>query len=45
MQIEKKSLEIKYVQCSRPELVETIKDVLKPFYISIKERNIRTQVK
>ena len=44
MLIEKNSFEKNYVECSRPELVENIKDVLKPFYISIKERNISTHV-
>ena len=44
MLIEKNSLEKNYVECSRPELVETIKDVLKPFYISIKERNINIHI-
>ena len=44
MQIEKNNAEINYVQSSRPELTEIIKDVLKPFHISIKERNISTQV-
>ena len=44
MQIEQDSLEINYVECSRPELQEIIKDVLKPFHMVIKERNLQCQV-
>lgn len=44
MQIEQENLEINYVRCTRPELTELIKDVLKPFHMVIKERNLVTQV-
>ena len=44
MQIEQENLEINYVRCTRPELSELIKDVLKPFHMVIKERNLVSQV-
>ena len=44
MQIENDSYEINYEACSRPELSEVIKDVMKPFSMVINERNIKFQV-
>ena len=44
MQIENESYEVNYVECSRPELQETIMDVLKPFQIVIQERRLECQV-
>lgn len=44
MQIEKESLEINYVSCSRPELSSMIKDVLKPFSMVIKERRLNCKI-
>jgi len=44
MQIESDSYEINYVDCSRPELQELIKDVIKPFHMVITERNLTFQV-
>lgn len=41
MQIEQESLEINYSECTRGELSEMIKDVLKPFTIVIKERKLQ----
>lgn len=37
-------MEINYMPCTRPELSENISEVLKPFMIVIKERNLTTQV-
>lgn len=44
MQIEKESLEINYVPCSRPELAGLIRDVLKPFSMVIKERKLNCKI-
>lgn len=44
MQIAAESYEINYVDCSRPGLQETIKDVLKPFHMVIEARQLDCQV-
>ena len=40
MKIEKDSLEQNYISCTRPELSDTIKEVLAPFKMVIKERKL-----